>query len=77
MGKSDTGSSVGTGGMNTKIHAAQIATKSGADMVICNSEHIHILHRVMDGRDFGTFFVSDKDEHFKLADLVSDLSEND
>ena len=77
MGKSDTGSSVGTGGMNTKIHAAQIATKSGADMVICNSEDIHILHRVMDGRDFGTFFASDKDEHFKLVDLVSDLSEND
>ena len=75
MGKSETGSSVGTGGMNTKIHAAQIATKSGADMVIANSEDIHILHRIMDGREFGTLFVADKDENFELCDFVSKLSE--
>ncbi len=75
MGKSETGSSIGTGGMNTKIHAAQIATKSGADMIIANSSDIHILHRIMDGRDFGTLFVADKDENFELVDLVSKLSE--
>ncbi|MBO4310254.1 MAG: glutamate 5-kinase [Lachnospiraceae bacterium] len=75
MGKSETGSSVGTGGMNTKIHAAQIATKSGADMIIANSEDIHILHRIMDGRDFGTLFVANKDEGFILSDFVQNLSE--
>lgn len=75
MGKSETGSSVGTGGMNTKIHAAQIATKSGADMIIANSEDIHILHRIMDGRDFGTLFVANKDKNFKLTDYVGKLSE--
>ena len=75
MGKSDTGSSIGTGGMNTKIHAAQIVTKSGADMIIANSDDIHILHRIMDGRDFGTLFVADKDENFELVDFVSKLSE--
>ena len=76
MGKAETGSSIGTGGMNTKIHAAQIATKSGADMIIANSEDIHILHRIMDGRDFGTLFVADKDEDFELIDCVAKLSED-
>ncbi len=75
MGKSETGSSVGTGGMNTKIHAAQIATKSGADMIIANSDDIHILHRIMDGREFGTLFVADKDEDFELVDFVEKLTE--
>jgi len=77
MGKSETGSSVGTGGMNTKIHAAQIATRSGADMIIANSSDIHILHRIMDGRQFGTWFKADKDKDFNLVDFVEKLSEED
>ena len=77
MAKSDTGSSVGTGGMNTKIHAASIATKSGADMIIANSKDIHILHRIMDGRNFGTFFVANRDDNFKLVDYVGNLSEEE
>ena len=76
MGKAETGSSVGTGGMNTKIHAAQIATKSGADMIICNSEDIHILHRIMDGRNFGTLFVAHKDENFNLVDHLLELGDD-
>ena len=76
MGKAETGSSVGTGGMNTKIHAAQIATKSGADMIICNSSDIHILHRIMDGRNFGTLFVAHKDENFNLVDHLLGLSDD-
>lgn len=50
MGKATTGSSVGTGGMNTKLAAAQIATKAGADMIIANSEDIGVLHRLLAGR---------------------------
>lgn len=75
MGKAETGSSVGTGGMHTKINAAMIATKSGADMIIANSSDIHILHRIMDGRNFGTLFVANKDENFRLADFLGDLNE--
>ena len=77
MAKAETGSSVGTGGMNTKIHAASIATKSGADMIIANSADIHILHRIMDGRDFGTLFVADKDSDFTLKDYVSGLKDEE
>ena len=40
MAKGSTGSSVGTGGMSTKLTAAQIAAASGTDMVIANSRDI-------------------------------------
>jgi glutamate 5-kinase len=44
-------------------------------MIIANSDDIHILHRIMDGRDFGTLFVADKDDNFELVDFVAKLSE--
>lgn len=72
MGKATTGSSVGTGGMNTKMIAAKIATSAGADMVIANSEDIHIIHRIMDGRNLGTIFCANKDENFDLPGFVAD-----
>ena len=77
MGKSETGSSVGTGGMNTKLVAARIATSSGADMIIANSSDIRIIHRIMDGRDYGTIFLAHKDEKFDLIDFVEHLHDKD
>lgn len=73
MGKASTGSNVGTGGMNTKMTAAQIATNSGADMVIANSSDIRIIHRIMDGRNHGTIFRANKNEDFDLQEYVSRL----
>lgn len=73
MGKGTTGSNVGTGGMNTKLQAAKIATSAGADMVIANADDMRVIHRIMDGRDYGTFFKAHKDENFYLADYVSDM----
>ncbi len=73
MGKESTGSNVGTGGMNTKLQAAKIATSAGADMVIANADDMRIIHRIMDGREYGTFFKAHKDENFYLADYVSDM----
>lgn len=73
MGKGSTGSNVGTGGMNTKLQAARIATSSGVDMVIANSKDIGILHRILDGREEGTLFVARRDETFDLPDFVSRL----
>lgn len=57
MGKG-TESDVGTGGMEAKLHAAQIATESGADMIIANGADFHIIHRIMNGGDYGTLFCS-------------------
>lgn len=73
MGKATTGSNVGTGGMNTKLIAARIATSCGSDMIIANSRDIRIIHRIMDGRNLGTLFVADKDESFDLPRFVNDL----
>ncbi len=73
MGKSSTGSGVGTGGMNTKLVAAQIATKSGADMVICNSKDLGVLHEVAAGENVGTLFVAHEDPEFDLPAFVEEL----
>lgn len=75
MGKESTGSSVGTGGMYTKLGAARIATGSGADMIIANSSDIRILHRIMDGRNLGTLFVAKKQEDFSLSAFLKKLHE--
>lgn len=76
MGKDSTGSSVGTGGMNTKLIAARIATKSNVDMIIANSRDIGVLHRILDGRQEGTLFVAKQDESFDLPGFVDGLHKN-
>ena len=70
MGKGSTGSSVGTGGMNTKMVAAKIATKSGIDMLIANSKDIKVIHRLIDGQDIGTLFKANYDKSFDLPLFV-------
>lgn len=60
MAKDSTGSSVGTGGMATKLTAAKIATRAGADMVIANGEDFHVIHKIMQGRNHGTLFLAQK-----------------
>lgn len=73
MGKGSTGSNVGTGGMNTKLQAAKIATYSDVDMIITNSKDLNVLHRILNGEKVGTLFVANKNESFDLPDFVSNL----
>ncbi len=73
MGKASTGSNVGTGGMNTKLIAAKIATSANADMIIANSEDIGVLHRILAGKNVGTLFVGKQDENFDLPLFVNNL----
>ncbi len=51
------GSELGTGGMATKLRAAQITTEAGIDMIIANSEDPDILYAILDGKEVGTRFV--------------------
>lgn len=76
MGKGSTGSQVGTGGMNTKMVAARIATKSDVNMVITNSKDLNVLHRILEGNEEGTLFVAKKDDNFDLPGFVSELHKN-
>ena len=73
LGKSSTGSNVGTGGMATKLTAAIIATAAGADMVIANGNDFHNIHRIVEGRSCGTLFVENKKEEFFLIDYIEKL----
>ncbi|MBQ4153472.1 MAG: glutamate 5-kinase, partial [Oscillospiraceae bacterium] len=50
------GSTLGTGGMITKIHAAQIATQAGIPVHILNGADPNILYDLFDGKSVGTVF---------------------
>lgn len=62
----DSSSGVGTGGMITKINAAEMVNAYGCDMAIINAGTNEALRRFMDGEEIGTFF----DGH-KVRDLSS------
>ena len=54
------GSSVGTGGMITKLEAAKNVAEAGIDMVLTNGEKPEILVDILAGEDVGTLFVGKK-----------------
>lgn len=51
------GSSLGTGGMATKLLAAQIAVGAGCEMVIANGEKPELLYDIVAGKPIGTRFL--------------------
>ena len=73
MGKGTSGSKVGTGGMATKLTAAQIASAAGVDMVIANGADFHVIHKITEGRNYGTLFVSQSKEEVYLIDIIDKL----
>lgn len=50
------GTSVGTGGMVTKLNAASICMDKGIDMVLANSRDLKVLRDIIRGEDVGTLF---------------------
>jgi len=59
------GSSIGTGGMQTKIEAAKIATSAGVTMAIAKGSRPHVLRQVLAGDEVGTVFAA-KEAHLKV-----------
>ena len=51
------GTSRGTGGMLTKVHAAKTATAAGIPVVVMNGSAPQDLYRVIDGHQTGTLFL--------------------
>lgn len=51
------GSSLGTGGMKTKLHAAQICTENNCDMIIANGKNPLVLYDIVEGKAVGTRFI--------------------
>ena len=52
------GSNLGTGGMATKLRAAQMATAAGCEMVIANGSKPALLYDIVDGKLVGTRFLA-------------------
>lgn len=48
---------LGTGGMVTKIHAAELCKNAGIDMIIANGADAAILYDIFDGKKVGTRFI--------------------
>lgn len=54
------GTKLGTGGMITKINAAEIAVNSGIDMIILNGKNPDNLYYLFENGDLGTLFKAAK-----------------
>ncbi len=54
------GSSLGTGGMITKLNAAKLCMSKGTDMVIANGSNPSVLYDIVDGEKIGTKFIANK-----------------
>lgn len=54
------GSRRGTGGMKTKLQAADIATAQGIDVIVTNGNDPQALYRIVKGEAVGTLFVARK-----------------
>lgn len=54
----DKGSALGTGGMRTKLRAAQICTESGCDMIITNGADPNLMYDIVAGKQVGTRFLA-------------------
>ena len=52
----------GTGGMATKLSAAQIAMSAGCDMVITNGKRPQDLYEIAEGKSIGTRFCAKKEK---------------
>lgn len=50
----------GTGGMKTKLKAAELVCKNGIDMIITNGKHPENLYSIAEGKSVGTLFKGHK-----------------
>ena len=56
------GTALGTGGMTTKLHAAEIAADAGIDTYIIKGSDARIIYDLIDGKSTGTHFRAKKSE---------------
>lgn len=75
MGSGTTGSSVGTGGMATKLKAAQIASASGCDMIIINGDDMDNLAAIFENDIRGTLFIAKGSNDTKTIEIIKDILE--
>ncbi|EAU55250.1 glutamate 5-kinase [Mariprofundus ferrooxydans] len=69
----DAGSSFGTGGMASKLIAAQIATRAGVTAAIVSGKNPGALTRLLTGEDEGTLFLCGEDRQTRRKHWISEL----
>ena len=69
------GSSVGTGGMASKVRAARAMIAAGIPLVICHGRRPHVLVDAVSGKEVGTRFASDAPVHGSGRKLWIGLAE--
>jgi glutamate 5-kinase len=57
----DAGSALGTGGMKTKLHAAELCRDAKCEMVILNGAEPNLLYDLFEGKEVGTRFFAKGD----------------
>lgn len=67
MGKGSS-SRYGSGGMASKLEAAEITTKSGIDMIIANACDVGNIYKILNGEEIGTFFKASPYKTFDFAE---------
>ncbi len=70
VAKKSSDSDVGTGGMYTKVLAANIINPLGIDMIICSGKNPNILNRIMTGEKEGTLFVGKSSEECDIRNYL-------
>jgi len=56
------GSALGTGGMATKLKAAEVAMACGCDMIIANGQRPELLYDIVAGKHAGTRFIGRRED---------------
>lgn len=78
MAKKTSDSDVGTGGMYTKVSAANIINNLGIDMIIGNGKNPNIVNKIMNGEKNGTLFVSNQMENINIREyLISNINKEE
>ncbi len=54
------GSNIGTGGMVTKVQAAQIASRSGIKTIIASGSEAQVISRIVTGENIGTHIEAER-----------------
>lgn len=65
-------SNVGTGGMASKVKAANYALDRGLNTVICNGYSMGAIKGIVGGRKLGTFFTKEHESQTKVEKLARD-----
>ncbi len=66
-------SQFGTGGMLSKLTAAEIATRGGVVAAIVNGQQEGVLTDLLSGKDVGTLFLCGEDRHSRHQHWIADI----